>query len=77
MIVFFTGLEDGFVDGVPVWPFIYFCLRCGDLKAAMQVLQKTGSGLIEIYHLLDEISTNDGRLSTNTEHALRVRMAKV
>ena len=32
------NLEDGHVDGQPVWPLIYFCLRCGDLDAAMQVV---------------------------------------
>ncbi|XP_062501933.1 nuclear pore complex protein Nup93-like isoform X2 [Corticium candelabrum] len=31
------NLEDGDVDGQPVWPLIYYCLRCGDLTAAMQV----------------------------------------
>lgn len=31
------NLEDGEVDGQPVWPLIYYCLRCGDLDAAMQV----------------------------------------
>merc|ERR550532_1058210 len=31
------GLEDGNIEGigsssdVPIWPLIYFCLRCGDL----------------------------------------------
>ena len=32
-----SAFEDGLVDGVPVWPIIYYCLRCGDLKAAIQV----------------------------------------
>ena len=34
------GLEDGQVDGHPVWAMIYFCLRCGDLQAALQVTEK-------------------------------------
>jgi nuclear pore complex protein Nup93 len=33
------GLDDGLVDGVPIWALIYYCLRCGDLEAAGQVLK--------------------------------------
>jgi len=29
------------VDGHPVWSMIYYCMRCGDLEAAMQVINKT------------------------------------
>lgn len=32
-----AGLEDGLVEGQPVWPFIYYCIRCGDLTAALTV----------------------------------------
>lgn len=32
-------LEDGLIDGQPVWPLIYYCLRCGDVKAALYVAQ--------------------------------------
>ncbi len=31
------GLDDGLVEGVPVWALIFYCLRCGDLEAAAQV----------------------------------------
>lgn len=31
------GLEDGRFQGQPVWPLIYYCLRCGDVAAAMEV----------------------------------------
>ena len=27
------------MDGVPLWPFLYYCIRCGDLNAAVQVAQ--------------------------------------
>ncbi|XP_060547837.1 nuclear pore complex protein Nup93-like [Pantherophis guttatus] len=32
------GLQDGEVEGHPVWAIIYYCMRCGDLMAAMQVV---------------------------------------
>lgn len=31
--------QDGDVDGAPLWPLIYYCLRCGDPKAALQAVQ--------------------------------------
>ena len=38
------GLEDGLVDGVPVWPLIYYSLRSGDLSAAVQAATEAGPG---------------------------------
>lgn len=32
--------QDGEVEGHPVWALIYYCLRCGDLAAAMQVVNR-------------------------------------
>jgi nuclear pore complex protein Nup93 len=37
------GTEDGLVDSQPVWALIYFCLRCGDNKAALYCAQQAGS----------------------------------
>lgn len=34
------GLEDGLIDGQPVWPLIYYCLRCGDVAAALEVARR-------------------------------------
>lgn len=36
----YLGLQDGLIDDRPLWPMIYFCIRCGDLKAALQCIQK-------------------------------------
>lgn len=33
----FSELQDGLVDGKPVWAMIYFCMRGGDLREALQV----------------------------------------
>ena len=38
------GLEDGLVDGVPVWPLIFFCLRSGDISAAIKAASEAGPG---------------------------------
>uniref|UniRef100_A0A8C6RVA8 Nuclear pore complex protein Nup93 n=1 Tax=Nannospalax galili TaxID=1026970 RepID=A0A8C6RVA8_NANGA len=34
------GLQDGEVEGHPVWALIYYCMRCGDLLAASQVVNR-------------------------------------
>ena len=34
--------QDGTVDGHPTWAMVYYCLRCGDLKAAQNVVNKAG-----------------------------------
>ena len=30
-------LQDGNVANHPVWAMLYYCIRCGDLEAALQV----------------------------------------
>jgi nuclear pore complex protein Nup93 len=73
------GLEDGYLDGmgttgaVPVWPMIYFCLRCGDLDAAIQAASEAGPGLAEIVKLLAEVKgSSDNRLSPHSENVVRI-----
>lgn len=35
-----SDLQDGELDGQPVWPLIYYCLRCGDVNAALHVARQ-------------------------------------
>ena len=68
------GLEDGYLEGsVPVWPMVYFSLRCGDLDAAIQAASEAGPGLAEMVKLLSEVkSVSDNRLSPHTENVVRI-----
>jgi len=73
------GLEDGYLDGagsagsVPVWPMVYFGLRCGDLDAAIQAASEAGPGLAEMVKLLTEVkAASDHRLSPHTENVVRI-----
>lgn len=36
------GLDDTIVEGQPVWPMIYYCLRCGDIPAAIHCATLAG-----------------------------------
>ena len=66
-------MEDGIVDGVPIWPLIYYCLRSGDISAAVQAASEAGPGLAEVKKLLEEIaSAADKRLSPHAENVVRI-----
>lgn len=32
--------QDGSVEGQPVWPLVFYCLRCGDLESALTTLSR-------------------------------------
>ena len=68
------GLEDGQLEsGVPIWPMVYFCLRSGDLDAAIQACNNAGPGLAEMAKLLKEVqSSADSRLTPHTENVVRI-----
>jgi len=68
------GLDDGLVDGVPVWALIYYCLRCGDLGAASDAARQAGPGLGDVHTLLQELNAaTDRRLSPQTESIVRIQ----
>jgi len=68
------GLDDGLVDGVPVWALLYYCLRCGDLNAACDAARLAGPGLGDVHTLLQELSSSsDNRLSPQTESIVRIQ----
>lgn len=36
----YTGLQGGMIDDRPLWPLVYYCLRSGDLTAAIHCLKR-------------------------------------
>eukprot|EP00090_Calanus_glacialis_P035065 TRINITY_DN59943_c0_g1_i1.p1 TRINITY_DN59943_c0_g1~~TRINITY_DN59943_c0_g1_i1.p1 ORF type:complete len:802 (-),score=330.13 TRINITY_DN59943_c0_g1_i1:97-2502(-) len=72
------GLDDGLVDGVPVWAMIYYCLRCGDILAAVQAARGAGPGLADTHTLLQEVATSsDNRLSPQTEGMVKLQYRRL
>lgn len=63
--------EDGRVEGHPVWAMIYYCIRCGDLNAALQVMQATQLQEFAAY-LQEYMQSSEQRLSDNLETKLRL-----
>lgn len=73
-----SGFEDGLVNGVPVWPLIYFCLRCGDIDAT----QSAAEGLPPQYgefktSLKEYLTSPDRRLHPNSEAKIRLQYKRV
>lgn len=69
------GLDDGDVDGAPLWALIYFCLRCGDPRAALEAVKHIPQHLVEFKDLFTEYmnSKEGSRLSPNSESKLRLQ----
>uniref|UniRef100_G1MQT3 Nuclear pore complex protein Nup93 n=1 Tax=Meleagris gallopavo TaxID=9103 RepID=G1MQT3_MELGA len=67
------GLQDGEVEGHPVWALIYYCMRCGDLTAAMHVVKRAQHQLGEFKTWFQEyMNSKERRLSIATENKLRL-----
>ncbi|KAI2653509.1 Nuclear pore complex protein Nup93 [Labeo rohita] len=72
------GMQDGEVEGHSVWALIYFCLRCGDLSAAMQVVNRAQHQLGDFKIWFQEyMNSPDRRLSPATENKLRLHYRRV
>uniref|UniRef100_A0AAR2JWR5 Nuclear pore complex protein Nup93 n=1 Tax=Pygocentrus nattereri TaxID=42514 RepID=A0AAR2JWR5_PYGNA len=72
------GMQDGEVEGHPVWALIYYCLRCGDLSAAMQVVNRAQHQLGDFKTWFQEyMNSPDRRLSPATENKLRLHYRRV
>lgn len=49
-----VGLMDGYIDGKPLWPMVYYSLRCGDIQTARKCVQRAGTGHEDILQALEE-----------------------
>nr|CAD7575439.1 unnamed protein product [Timema californicum] len=63
-----AGLEDGMVDDQPVWALIYYCLRCGDIKAALHCIHRASPQVKEFSTILQDIEKSpDLKLNPQAE----------
>lgn len=70
--------EDGLVEGLPIWCFIWHCLRAGSVDTAIEVSQKGPVWVInEFVLILREYKQNeDKRLSQKTENQIKLLYKK-
>lgn len=64
------GLEGAQIDGRPLWPLVYYCMRAGDFNAALQCLKHAGPGVEEFRTVLEEAATNTGRRPSSRSESI-------
>lgn len=70
-------LEEVFVDDRPLWPLVYYCMRSGDLKAALQCLNQCGPAFQEFRSALEEaIEDPQHHPSSRAEATLKLHYRK-
>lgn len=73
----FRDLEEVLVDDKPLWPVLYYCLRSGDVKAALQCLERCPVSFPELYSALSEASDDpQSRPSQRSEAVLKLHYKK-
>ncbi|XP_023288792.1 nuclear pore complex protein Nup93, partial [Orussus abietinus] len=70
-------LEDVRVDDKPLWPLVYYCMRCGDFKAALQCLEQVDTAFQEFKSALEEAADDPQRKpSSRAESILKLHYRK-
>lgn len=66
------ALEDTTADGIPLWPVVYYCLRCGDIAAAIQSLEQSGKQKGDMIPILNDLlESPNRRLSLEKEKEVK------
>lgn len=70
-------LEDVMIEDKPLWPAVYYCMRSGDYKAALQCLNECNTDFHEFKTALEEACDDPQRHpSTRTESILKLQYRK-
>uniref|UniRef100_A0A0B7A299 Nuclear pore protein n=1 Tax=Arion vulgaris TaxID=1028688 RepID=A0A0B7A299_9EUPU len=70
--------EDGELDGQPVWAVLFFCLRCGDLRAAKHVVDRAGNQLGEFPTYFSEYANSaDHRLGPGNDTKIKLHYRRI
>ncbi|CAH8654954.1 unnamed protein product [Heterobilharzia americana] len=66
-----SEFDDGLVDGVPVWPMLFYCLRTGDTQVTLEVAHDAVNNLGNFVNVLEEYVENSRRLRTPNQARFR------
>ncbi|XP_041375379.1 nuclear pore complex protein Nup93-like isoform X2 [Gigantopelta aegis] len=67
-------MEEGLIEGQPVWAMIYYCLRCGDMDAAQHVVNRASHVLGDFPAFFKEyVSSTDHRLSPGNDAKIKLQ----
>ncbi|CAH0556800.1 unnamed protein product [Brassicogethes aeneus] len=68
----YIGLKDGRIDDRPLWPMVYYCLRSGDITAAIYCLKRSNtSEFDDLITLLEAKLSNSSADLSKLEDNLR------
>lgn len=71
------GLQDGHVEGRPLWPLVYYSLRCGDVRSALKCMESAaagGAGHEDFIQVLeDKLKKPDQKMNTKLEALIRMQ----
>ncbi|KAH8864347.1 Nuclear pore complex protein Nup93 [Schistosoma japonicum] len=63
--------DDGLVDGVPVWPMLFYCLRTGDTQVTLEVARDALNNLGSFVPMLEDYVKHNRRLRTHNQARIR------
>ncbi|XP_055914053.1 nuclear pore complex protein Nup93-1-like [Eupeodes corollae] len=67
------GLQDVTIEGKPLWPMVYYCMRCGDFQSALRCMQMGGAGHEDFIHVLeDKINKPEQKINSKLEGQLKL-----
>uniref|UniRef100_A0A1B0G339 Nuclear pore protein n=1 Tax=Glossina morsitans morsitans TaxID=37546 RepID=A0A1B0G339_GLOMM len=67
------GLQDVNVDGKPLWPMVYYCLRCGDMQSALRCVLMGESGHEDFIQILeDKINKPEQKINSKLEGQVKL-----
>ncbi|XP_014207359.1 nuclear pore complex protein Nup93 [Copidosoma floridanum] len=70
-------LEEVIIEDRPLWPVVYYCMRSGDMKAALHCLNQCGTEFQEFRSALEEACEDlQHRPSSKTESTLKLHYRK-
>uniref|UniRef100_A0A2C9L0J0 Nuclear pore protein n=1 Tax=Biomphalaria glabrata TaxID=6526 RepID=A0A2C9L0J0_BIOGL len=70
--------EDGELDKQPVWALLFYCLRCGDLKAAKHVVDRAGNQLGDFPTYFNEyVNSVDHKLAPGSDTKIKLQYRRV
>uniref|UniRef100_F6UXH9 Nuclear pore protein n=1 Tax=Ciona intestinalis TaxID=7719 RepID=F6UXH9_CIOIN len=67
------GYEDGDVDGAPLWAVIFYCMRSGDLDAAVEVVKHNENIIPEFSVWMQEYVREGKKLSSSSENKMKIQ----
>lgn len=62
----YNNPDQRFYDGLPLWPLLYYLIRCGDLESVVRVLEKSTQEL-ELLNVFKNLKQNHQYINLNDQ----------